>query len=352
MKKYIKTTISLLLATILCFVCPVFAEVNKGNLDMSVENTATYIQEIVEQPTVSSVGGEWAVIGLAQSGVEVPEVYLDGYYSAVETYEENCQGILHDRKYTEYSRVILALSAIGKNPEDVAEYNLLTPLGDFEKTTWQGINGAIWALIALDSMDYPMPENPEAQVQATRDLYVEDILSRQLESGGWNLSDKGGTGIADADITGMVWQALSPYQERADVEIALAKSIDCMSNMQSADGGFSSGGITTAESVAQIIIGLAALEMDLEDVRFVKNGNTLLDHLFTYKMENNGFIHTVDGEESNQMATEQGFLALVAAKRSLDGNAFLYDMKKEPVELVEENILTTWIQVWTAKMFG
>ena len=67
------------------------------------------------------------------------------------------EGNLHDKKYTEYSRVIVALTAIGKNPADVAGYNLLTPLGDYEKTIWQGMNGPIWALIALDSGNYDMP---------------------------------------------------------------------------------------------------------------------------------------------------------------------------------------------------
>ena len=44
-------------------------------------------------------------------------------------------------KHTEYSRVILALTAIGRDPSKVAGYNLLMPLGDIEKTIWQDQNG-------------------------------------------------------------------------------------------------------------------------------------------------------------------------------------------------------------------
>ncbi len=77
------------------------------------------------------------------------------------------------KKYTEYSRVIIALTSIGKDPKNVGGYNLLLPLGDFEKTTWQGINGAIWALIALDCGQYDMPYNADAQIHATREMYVE-----------------------------------------------------------------------------------------------------------------------------------------------------------------------------------
>ena len=35
-------------------------------------------------------------------------------------------------------------------------YDLTKPLGDYDRTIWQGLNGPIWALIALDSRDYPM----------------------------------------------------------------------------------------------------------------------------------------------------------------------------------------------------
>lgn len=112
------------------------------------------------------------MLGLARSGSAVPETYYQDYYAAVERYVQACGGQLHDKKYTEYSRVILALSAIGKDARDVAGYDLTLPLGDYEKTIWQGLNGPVWALIALDSRDYPVPENPQAQVQATpADVY-------------------------------------------------------------------------------------------------------------------------------------------------------------------------------------
>ena len=41
------------------------------------------------------------------------------------------------------------------------------------------MNGPIWALIALDAGDYPMPQNKSAKTQATRQMYVDTILSRQ-----------------------------------------------------------------------------------------------------------------------------------------------------------------------------
>lgn len=99
---------------------------------------------------MGSIGGEWAVLGLARSGYAVPEEYYQNYYQTVEEYVKACGGVLHETKYTEYSRVIIVLTAIGKDPTNVAGYNLLTALGDYDKTIWQGTNGPIWALIALD----------------------------------------------------------------------------------------------------------------------------------------------------------------------------------------------------------
>ncbi|MEG2584500.1 MAG: hypothetical protein RSA27_08340, partial [Oscillospiraceae bacterium] len=136
----------------------------------------------VKNPQVGSIGGEWAIIGLARSGASVSDEYYQKYYENVEKTVKACGGVLDEKKYTEYSRVALALTAIGKDPKNVAGFNLLKPLGDYDKTVWQGINGAIWALIALDSGEYDIPQNTEAKVQATREMYVKYILDNQLSN--------------------------------------------------------------------------------------------------------------------------------------------------------------------------
>ena len=37
-------------------------------------------------PQVGSIGGEWAVLGLARSGYDVPDSYYQDYYATVEAY--------------------------------------------------------------------------------------------------------------------------------------------------------------------------------------------------------------------------------------------------------------------------
>ncbi len=301
--------------------------VSTSELDAAVSGSAAYVLDVVDNPQVGSVGGEWAIIGLARSGYEVPEEYYQDYYATVEAYVEACKGVLHEKKYTEYSRVIVALSAIGKDPTDVAGYNLLTPLGDYDKTIWQGLNGPIWALIALDSGSYDMPLNPDAETSATRDMYVDEILSRQLADGGWSLNGTGGSKeSADPDITGMALQALAKYRYRDDVAEAVDEGLDCMSQKQDTDGGYASWGTANLESVVQVVVALTELGVSLDDDRFVKNGHTLLDNLLTFRQADGSFKHTADGGGNSQMSTEQGLYGLVAAQRASKGQNSLYRM--------------------------
>jgi hypothetical protein len=326
--KSISKILSVLLVLLLALgaATPVLAA-DKATLQTDVTGTAAYMYKTVANPQVGSIGGEWAVLGLARSGYDVPDTYYQNYYSTVETYVKACKGVLDERKYTEYSRVIVALASIGKDPTNVAGYNLLAPLGDYDKTIWQGLNGPIWALISLDSGGYAMPKNSDAKTQASRQMYVDRILSCQLADGGWSLNGAGGgTETADPDITGMALQALAKYTSDATVKTAVDKALACLSGRQNSDGGFTWGGAATSESVVQVLVGLCELGVSLDDVRFVKNGNTLLDNLLTYRQADGSFRHTVNGGGSNQMAAEQGFYGLVAALRAQEGKNSLYRM--------------------------
>ena len=295
-----------------------------SGVQSELQGSAAYMLSAVKAPEVGSIGGEWAVIGLARSGYSVPADYYDEYYTRVEKYVKNCNGVLHDRKYTEYSRVILALTAIGRDPSKVAGYNLLTPLGDFEKTIWQGLNGPIWALIALDSGNYEIPKNPAAKTQATRQLYIDEILNNQMKDGGWSLT---GTGDSDVDITAMALQALAKYQDQKAVKAATDSALSWLSKNQDSKGGFASWGTTNVESVAQVVVAFCELGMDLNDSRFVKNGHGLVENLLSFRQSNGGFYHVMDGSDgNNQMSAEQGFYALVAIDRAENGKNSLYRM--------------------------
>lgn len=292
-----------------------------GKEEPPIEKTARYLQAQIPEPTCAAVGGDWLVFGLARSGVKVPQKYFDAYYKNVEEYIVSVNGVLSRKKNTEYSRVILAMSAIGKNPANVAGFNLLLPLGDFDETVRQGVNGAIFALLALDSGNYEIPENPDAAVQATREGYVEEILSRQNEDGGWSLA--GGT--SDVDLTAMALQALAKYRSDAAVSGAVERGLAWLEWEQEPNGAYLSWDEENSESVSQVIVALTELGVSLDDERFVKNGQTLPQVLERFACEDGSYRHTLNGG-GDEMATEQALYALAAIHRAETGETTLYDM--------------------------
>ena len=199
--------------------------------------------------------------------------------------------------------------------------NLLLPLADLEKTTAQGVNGAAFALLALDCGGYELPQNSAAAVQATRDGYVDAILTRQNADGGWSL----GGGASDPDLTAMALQALARYRSRADVSAAVEAGLSCLSQMQEENGAFSSWGTESSESVSQVLTALTELGLSLDDARFVKNGQTLEDVLLRFAQDDGSFVHTPE-DGGNLLATTQAFYALTALQRARDGKPTLYDM--------------------------
>lgn len=292
-----------------------------------LEQTARWLMNEVPYPGYGSLGGEWMMLGLARSGLDIPREYLESYRETVAAYTAQLGGKLHERKYTEYSRVILAWTAIGEDAHDVGGYNLLEPLADFEKTVFQGINGAVFALLALDSGNYDIPEAQPGCVQATRNGYVGYLVDAQTSDGGWALTGD----TADIDLTAMTLQALAKYQDRPDVAEAVRRGLDLLSQRQNEDGGYTAYGAQSSETIAQVIVALTELGISPEDDAFVKNGVSLSLRLLDYRTEEGSFRHTLEeGSGANQMATEQAFYAMVAMERLREGKSSLYRMSEDP----------------------
>lgn len=287
-------------------------------------------------PEVGSIGGEWMVIGLARSGYKIS----DDYYERVVAYVNehiNEDGQLHKSKSTDNSRLILALTALGYDVTDVDGHNLLTALSSMSYVENQGLNGPIWALIALDSHGYEISVNADADDQTTREKLLNTILDAQLEDGGWTLYGS----VGDVDMTAMALQALAPYYKKDEaVKSAVDRAIAFLSAAQNEDGAFATIGSTsaTSESTAQVIVALAALSINPHtDERFIKNGFSAVDALAGFYVEGGGFKHVMDGS-LNGMATEQGYYALTAYYRFLKGQTTLYDMSDVTIKTGTEEI--------------
>ncbi len=329
MHKFKKMTAALL---VVCLVLggsfSVFAATADASLPPALEKviaeTAAYLLETVPRPRVGLIGGEWAVIGLARSGYAVPPNWFATYYQNLQAELVKKQGVLHDKKYTEYARAVLALTALGKDPADVGGYNLLAGLGDFDRLLEQGINGPILALLALDAGNYAIPACPEAQLQATRDLLQGAIVKRQLPDGGFSLGGERG----DPDVTAMALQALAPYRGDAEIKAVIDRALACLSRLQNIDGGYSGyWDAENVESVVQVLVALTALGIDpAADSRFIKQGHTVVDYLLLYAVPGGGFKHILAQSGPDGMASEQAFYSLVAYERFLKGEKSLYAM--------------------------
>lgn len=301
------------------------------NFDKVYADTKKYIQNNVPAPVVASDRGEWAVLGLARAGVELSDAYIQAYYGKVVAYVQKnmgADGVLvdpesHNPTVTDNERIILALTAIGKDPANVGGKNLLTALQDrnimqVTDTSDTDINGLVFGLLALNSGNY------------TQDSYwlVQAILTQQNEDGSWS-SSADTKPVGDVDMTAMALQALVPYyNEGGDttVNAAVDKALQWLS------AKYKNTGYTSAESCAQVVVALSALQLNANsDSSFVKTvdgapTSVLGDLLRYYLGEGQGFKHAASGKTADQKATEQALYAMAAYERYCRRTNALYDM--------------------------
>src|SRR5574344_1774941 len=185
MRKNISKITALIMATIMLMSLVISANAQSTDTVKAIdEQTANYLLNC-NTPTVGSVGGEWIVLGLARDE-KISSDFTEGYYANVQKYvTDNGSAKLHSSKSTDNSRVIIALTSIGKDVTNVGGYNLLEPLSDFTYVQKQGINGPIWALLAFDTLNYEIPVAQEGTTQATRESLINYILEKQVANGGW-----------------------------------------------------------------------------------------------------------------------------------------------------------------------
>ena len=340
-----KRILSLVLVLLILAALPVSAmAAEEDSIREAFETTGDYMAALGD-PSAGSTGGEWMALGFARSGRDVPDSYYDSVVAYVdEKIDEN--GRLHATKCTTNCRFIVALTAIGKDPTDVGGHSLLAGLNDMGYIRKVGVSGVIWTLIAFDCGKYEMPKGID------RETLVDTILDFQVPGGGWANSGN----IADPDVTSMAIQALAPYREEPEVRIALDDAVTVLALMLDETGNFPGQYGASSESVSQVIVALCTLGIDPNtDERFVKNGMSALDGLLGYYVEGGGFQHIHSGKIDG-IATEQGYYALTAYFRMLEGKTPLYDMtdginltpqQPQTPEAEKQDILWMWIVLGT-----
>ncbi|MBR5571405.1 MAG: hypothetical protein IKV99_02030 [Oscillospiraceae bacterium] len=293
-----------------------------------LNDTMKKLANTVKEPAFGTNAGEWTVFSLARGGYfNADNKYFTDYYHRIAATvnkvaeEVNMNGALDKNKSTDNARLMVALSAIGRDATFVGGWDLVEAYAK-NGINWirkQGLNGTIWALIALDSNDYETPDDATIRQQC-----VDAILAAQHDDNGWSLiTAKAQT--SNVDITGMALVALYPYRDQPEVAEACEKAIAWMSESQLDNGGFPYGLGETSESCAWAIVAATTWGINPDtDPRFIKNGKSAVDNLLTYYVAaDKMFAH--QGTASNPMATDQACYALVAYSRFMNGEKALFD---------------------------
>lgn len=358
MKRIISVLVTAVMIFTAAFQCSFAAQVTAEEAYSSTGKTIyeNTVQNIAKE---SAYGSEWHILGLARSQYAGCDEIFEKYYEDVVKVLKENSGVLSKKKYTEYSRVIVAVKAIGRNPKNTGGYDVTAKLLEKENVAIQGLNGPIWALIALNTDGYA---DSSAEFKKTAKEYISYILDAEKDGGGWSLNSSETN--ADADITAMALTALAPYyKEDSRVKEAADRALAWLSEVQKDDGAYASWGTVNSESCAQVTVALTSLGIDPnKDERFIKNGKSVIDGLLGFYTDG-GFKHVSTGK-LNAMATEQGYYALTAYFRFTGGKTSLYDMSDTgddtPVALTKAKIVSvksvsekgvkiTWNKVRTAK---
>ncbi|MDD3888383.1 MAG: S-layer homology domain-containing protein [Syntrophomonadaceae bacterium] len=284
-----------ILATLLfifAFTVPAFGA-DSISLEDSLDGIVSYYEN--NQTTLDS----WEVIGLANAGInlsvdtwQLPDWDVDPETTSVGN----------------YAKTILAIKAVGQDPTDINGRNLCQELANKQNPTgghfgvW--FTDHIWSVVALDAAggNYNVSEA------------IDYIINNKKSDGGYAVSGV----TADPDTTGFTLIALANHTEIEGVNQGINEAKDCLYSLQLDTGGFSSTmGGESAESNSAIIRGLLAggFNATIISEDWTKNGNTMIDALFAFQLEDKSFSHELEGG-SNRMATYQSFLAIADLAKS------------------------------------
>lgn len=301
-----KRIVSLLCALLLAFSLAAGAEPSILDFKQAQSGAGNWVENGL--PDTMGKGGEWYTIALAQQG----GYDLSACREALEDYVSSTTV----RSATTRQKLALTLLALGSEHEFIAA-TLSDSIGK------QGVMSWAWGLHLLN--------NGCESLEYTADEAVQTLLSLRKADGGWAITGN----VSDADATAMVLQALAPHRADAAVAAAIDEAVALLSLMQTEQGGFASYGVENAESAAQVIIALCALDVDpFTDERFIKNGVNLLDTLGSFRLADGSYAHEKGGA-SNENATAQVFLAEVAYARYQvgEGSLYLLDRNIAPGEM-------------------
>lgn len=282
-----------------------------GAFGVPVANAAANGQEEAIEGAASYLAqgeiSDWSAFALSRAGKKISQSYMDGLTQKL----KGSGGKL--ARLTDYERTALSLKAAGQNPERFAGYNLIQSISSYANATDEGVMGAIFGMLALDSGAYTIAGDAPWNQKAITDV----LLKQHISGEGWSLT---GEKPSDVDITAMALTALAPYASNSkQVKKATDEALQWLAAQQQDNGGFNNMG-DNSESVSQAIIASVALGIDPESAPFHKG---MLAHLLSFRQPDGGFAHVM-GEKSGEFSTEQALQALTAYQMFADKKGSLF----------------------------
>lgn len=303
-KKWFGILWGIVLIFVLSFPSESFAAVS---VSKDIKNTASYFKS-------SALNSDFAVAALAKENLLTANEIKQ--YRKVLTDRVNAKKVTG----TELVKTIIALKAIGEDPENFQKQNLIKRV--YDTAAESSVTGYAYDLIALNTDDYEIPSdapNTPAKIAAK-------LVDAELPDGGWSWSSSAKN--SDVDSTGMVLTALGTYQDKhdKDVNTAIRDGIKYLKAAEKENASFDNYGINSC-TTAQAIIGLVSVGVDPTTGDFVKKGTNPISALSTYKdSKNGGYKWKTTSESSDSFSTEQVFQALVAYDLFLKGDT-LYNFR-------------------------
>lgn len=201
---------------------------------------------------------------------------------------------------------VRAMQYLGMDPGDINGLDYLAVLTNTDKlvaTSTYDFNSFMEDIAAVDPVVW---RSRGVDVGAVVDKYATRILADQTPDGGFD--SYYGVNIAqghadtswrdDARYTAETLTALAPYADKEYVAKAIDAGLEYLSSVQLADGSFANMSKETpdGEVTLAVLKMMEALDISLEDERFVKNGNTVADAMQTFYVDGVGFISNFDVE--------------------------------------------------------
>lgn len=281
--------------------------ISKEELQMAIDQAIAFIP--------ADQVAEWEAVAINKAGKEIPATYLE---KVINTIKEK-QGTF--RNITDYERYTLGILAAGGDPTNVAGYNLISSIYN-GNVTKQGLIGVAYALLALDSANFQIPES----AVWTREKLINYLIERQNSDSGWAWD---GSTSSDLDTTAMILSALAPYKDQAGIKEKINSAVNYLST------NYLESKIDNSSTAAQVIIALSALGIDPNGELFTKDGSSIVSYLLTFKNEDNGFGWKHE-DASSVFTTSQALQALVAYQLKLNGKGSLYNLPLAPQNPVTE----------------